>query len=238
MQVIEVQFEALEKELARVGDPDPATQRQAMQGHWSMLQDHLRSLRQLPGVDARMCVDWMLLDQGVMGDVAIGRGALDCPLTGHGLDVGRWASPVGMAPAVYWQQMQQHMGKARARLAAISAATDPAQRQALLREHYETLYRDVQTMRGMGWMWASADSPPLPAADSRGARLVSRYCGQCHAPPPASLHTSSDWTEVLKRMRAHLGEQGASKDSGVLVPNPAEFEQISEHLSGHARAKP
>jgi mono/diheme cytochrome c family protein len=78
------------------------------------------------------------------------------------------------------------------------------------------MYQDMQTMRGIGWMWGDGSTmgrgmmgrgmmgggmmggtpapsaKPLPDADSAGAKLVSSYCVQCHAAPPPTLHTAKE----------------------------------------------
>jgi hypothetical protein len=94
----------------------------------------------------------------------------------------------------------------------LGQTTDPQQRQRLLQEHWQTMYRDMESMRGMGWMWngpmmgpgmmRSAPAPeakPLPDAGTAGAKLVSSYCVQCHAAPPPTLHTSQEWASVVGR---------------------------------------
>lgn len=240
VQELQNQVDALNQELARLKAGDPATQRQAMQSHWSMMQDHMRSMRQMPGMSARSCSDWTMMDPGMMRGGMMGQGMMNCTMMGHGKGMGasRWALPAGMAPSVYQQQMRGHMQKMHAQMTAISAETDPAKRQALMREHYQTMYRDMQTMRGMGWMWGAAGASSLPEANSRGAKLASKYCGQCHALPSPTLHTSSEWSLVTQRMRAHIDEQAGTAGAGVLVPSPADLDALSDYLSKHARAEP
>ena len=64
-------------------------------------------------------------------------------------------------------------------------------------------------MRGMGWMWGGPmpggqAASSLPAPDSEGAKLVSRYCTQCHAQPSPRLHTASEWEAVVSRMENNM----------------------------------
>ena len=40
----------------------------------------------------------------------------------------------------------------------------------------------------------------LPETDSTGAKLIVRYCTQCHNLPSPSMHTTEEWTEVAQRM--------------------------------------
>ncbi len=68
-----------------------------------------------------------------------------------------WALP-NETPAQYQKRMQTLQQDMRKQMAAIAAETDPTKRDALIRQHYETMYRNMQTMRGMGWMWTQV--PP------------------------------------------------------------------------------
>jgi hypothetical protein len=45
----------------------PADQQQAMQRHWSIMQEQVRSVRQMPGIGAKMCSDQMMIGPGAMG---------------------------------------------------------------------------------------------------------------------------------------------------------------------------
>ncbi|MDF1530616.1 MAG: hypothetical protein P1R74_15975 [Sedimenticola sp.] len=40
----------------------------------------------------------------------------------------------------------------------------------------------------------------LPDSSSRGARLLARYCTQCHNLPGPDRHTAEEWQEVLPKM--------------------------------------
>lgn len=47
---------------------------------------------------------------------------------------------------------------------------------------------------------AGIDAGELPAPDSRGARLVARYCSQCHGIPSPRRHAPEDWEATARRM--------------------------------------
>ena len=76
----------------------------------------------------------------------------------------------------------------------------------------------------------------LPEPESEGARLLGRYCNQCHYAPGPGQHTAAEWPEVLKRMgllmdvTARFG--GLVRD--VQVPAAAEEKQIAAYLFANA----
>ena len=241
IEELQQQVDALNKELTRLqGASDPAAQRQGMQRHWSMMQDHMRSVRTMPGMHAQGCSDWMMMDRSMMGpgmtgSGMMGHGMMDCPMMGHGMGRGgMWGMPSDMKPGIYQSQMQGYMSRMRSQMAAIGTERDPVKRDALLREHYETMYRDMQSMRGMGWMWAPNAAASLPDRDSSGAKLVANICSQCHSPPAPSLHTATEWAGVTARMRQHMQQQSNASGSGVKIPSAAELDEITEYLSKHA----
>jgi hypothetical protein len=238
---LQYQVDALNKELARLqGASDPAAQRQGMQRHWSMMQEHMRSVRTMPGMHTQGCSDWMMMDRsmmgpGMMGSGMMGHGMMDCPMMGHDMGQGgMWEMPSDMKPEIYQSQMQGHMSRMRSQMAAIGAEKDPTKRETLLREHYETMYRGMQSMRGMGWMWAPNAAVSLPDRESQGAKLVATICSQCHSPPSPALHTKSEWAGVTARMRQHMQAQTGAAGGGVRIPSPAELDVLTQYLAGHA----
>lgn len=244
IQQLQKQVEDLNSELVRLKSARGGeAQTQAMQRHWGMMHDHMRSMRQMPGMSAGGCANWQMMDPNMMGPEMMGRGmTMGCPMMGHGMEMGPGmmgrAMPPNVTPNAYQKQMREHMQTMRSQMAAISAETDPAKRQALMREHYAVMYRNMQTMRGMGWMWAPNAAASLPEADSKGAQLVSKYCSQCHASPSPSLHTGEEWGEITSRMRAHISDQGdqAQATAGsVKMPSAAELDAITTYLDQHAR---
>jgi hypothetical protein len=246
IQQLQKQVDGLDSELARVlSAAGPESQSHAMRKHWGMMQDHMRSMRQMPGMMAGGCANWQMMDPSVMGSSMMSSGTTHgCPMMGHGkgtepgMGMGSgmigWAMPPGVTPDAYHKQVGDHMQTMRSQMAAISAETDPAKRQALMKNHYDTMYRDMQTMRGMGWMWAPNAAAPLPDPDSKGGKLESKYCSQCHAPPSPSIHTAKEWGDVITRMRAHMGDQ-VEAGATVKVPSAVELDEIVEYLDKHAR---
>jgi cytochrome c5 len=106
-----------------------------------------------------------------------------------------------------------------------------------MREHYQSMYRDMQSMRGMGWMWTPNAAASLPDRDTQGAKLVANICSQCHSPPAPSLHTATEWAAVTARMRQHMQDQNKAAGGGVRIPSASELDEITQYLEGHAAAR-
>ena len=251
---LQQQVDALNQELARLKSAsDPAAQQRYMDRHWSMMQGYMRSVRGMPGMGAHGCTDWMMMDPGMMGPGMAGPGMMgpgmmgpgmmgedmcDGQMWGHGMDQGgMWGMPSHMNPGTYQSQMQGHMQRMGSQMAAIAAEKDPTRRQALMREHYQSMYRDMQSMRGMGWMWTPNAAASLPDRDTHGAKLVANICSQCHSPPAPSLHTATEWAAVTARMRQHMQDQNKAAGGGVRIPSASELDEITQYLEGHAAAR-
>ncbi len=72
----------------------------------------------------------------------------------------------------------------------------------------------------------------LPDPDSRGAKLLTRYCNQCHNPPSPNMHTAGEWPAVTDRMFARM-----SMMSGMMgIENPSSEEQqaLLSYLTTHS----
>ncbi len=151
------------------------------------------------------------------------------------------------------QALQQQLDELSQQLERLEAArTAPAQRQPMqTRWPMQNRMHALRQMPGMeargcgagmmtgasGSMWAPTAAPSLPEADSRGARLVGKYCAQCHAPPSPSLHTAEEWAGVTQRMRGHIGELAAS-GVGVQMPDASDLNALTQYLGKHGRAEP
>ncbi len=84
----------------------------------------------------------------------------------------------------------------------------------------------------------------LPDARSRGARLVARYCSQCHGIPSPRRHAAADWPPVVRRMflrMEHMAWMRRMHGRGmpmpmrrIEAPTPEEQRVIVSYLQAHA----
>lgn len=77
----------------------------------------------------------------------------------------------------------------------------------------------------------------LPEPDSRGAKLLIRYCAQCHDLPSPFMHGGEEWPVIAGRMFARMsmmsGVQGMSM-MDIENPSAEEKETIVSYLKNHA----
>jgi len=223
-------------------------QRELASQHWLHMQEYMRSF---PGMGCPMCGAMMggmvmggpgmrggtagggMMHGPGMHDGMMGGSMMGCPMMGG---VARnWPMPSGVTPDAYHSAMAAPMRAMRDRIAKAQATTDPAERDRLMQEAWNGMYRNMQTMRGMGWMWTPAEQAraALPDDSSEGAQLVGTYCSQCHAAPSPSLHSANEWSAVAVRMRGRMQDAGGA-GQGVKVPTAGEFETIVNYLGRHA----
>lgn len=72
----------------------------------------------------------------------------------------------------------------------------------------------------------------LPEPASAGARLLVRYCTQCHALPSPAMHGAVDWPGVARRMWVRIDRMQG--DLGVSTPSVGERMQLLNYLTAHA----
>jgi hypothetical protein len=209
---------------------DDAVRQTLMRQHWLAVQGYMGMLHSRWGAGA----PWML-DPESRG----GPGASACPMLGG--SGAAWPLPDGVSAKPYRDQMRAHLRTLDEQLGRIAKASDPAERARLLQEHWQTLYREMQGMRGLGWMWGAglmggapapgaAEPKPLPDPDSPGAKLVSSYCVQCHATPSPELLSGAQWERVVKRM--HLRIEG--RVTPIRTPSEAELKTLLAYMKAHA----
>ena len=95
-------------------------------------------------------------------------------------------------------------------------------------------------MRDMGWMWGGPlpggqAAEPLPEPSSTGAKLLTKYCTQCHAAPSPEFHAASEWAGVTARMAENMKLSNSGNGGGVKTPSDAEMQTIIGYLEKHAR---
>ena len=238
---LEAQIKSLQQQLDQLNKAqNPDQRRNMMEQNWQGMQDYMGRMHERWG----MGDPWMMGD-GMMGDRMMGDGMMGCPMMGGGAG---WSLPEGVTPESYRQQMQGHMSGMHEQMNKIAQTTDPQERQRLMEEHWRAMYQDMQTMRGMGWMWEgpmmgpgmmhgampsrpAPSAAPLPDADSAGAKLASTYCTQCHAVPQPTLHTADEWKSVTQRMHARMNGGW----QGIKTPTPQEMDVIVAYLQKHAQ---
>jgi hypothetical protein len=238
IQELQKQLDALTQELAKVQKgANPQAQQQAMQSHWSMMQTYMHSMRQWPGMNPTGASDWVMMSPGMMGGGTMGwyHGT---GMTSNGMmsPGDGWALP-NETPAQYQTRMRTLQQRMRTQMAAIAVEADPTKQDALIRQHYETIYRNMQTMRGLGWMWNRGTASVLPDASSPGATLEAKYCSQCHAAPPPAVHTAKEWADVTGRMQQHITDKSTT-NGGVMVPSSSEMASVIDYLAKHAKPGP
>jgi mono/diheme cytochrome c family protein len=81
----------------------------------------------------------------------------------------------------------------------------------------------------------------LPERGAPGARLVLRYCVQCHNLPNPAMHHAEKWPKVVERMaermrgKGNLGRLMSEMMAGVLAPSAAEEGTLVAYLGKHAQ---
>jgi len=234
------QIQDMQAQLDELGKArDPAARQRLMQQNWSAMLDYMQRMQSM---------SWMGSGSNAMGPGMMGRGMMGrrhgrdwmagCPIVG-GPGSG-WQIPPGIDADQYRADMLQHLQRMQEQMNQIGSVQDPARREQLLEQHWRDMYRSMQTMRGMGWMWGGTGpggtpETNLPDNDSQGARLVSHYCTQCHARPSPTLHSAAEWQAVISRMKMNMKNFRAANWRGVKIPSDSEFKSIIEYMQKNAR---
>jgi hypothetical protein len=235
------QLKSLQQQLDEINATrDAATRQRLLQQNWESMQDYMGQMhdRWEMGYPWMRGHPWMMMGPGMMGS---GRTS--------------WPVPQGLTPNQYSRQMRDHMQRLQEQLNKSAQTSDPKERRRLMQEHWQGMYQDMQTMRGMGWMWGggsmmgrgmmddgmmhggmmhgrpSPSAKPSAKEESREAKLVATYCAQCHAAPPPTLHTATEWASVTERMHARMDNAA----QGIKTPSEQEMNTIIAYLQKHAR---
>lgn len=75
----------------------------------------------------------------------------------------------------------------------------------------------------------------LPDADSRGASVLTLYCGQCHALPTPSMHTAEEWKVVLPRMQAYINSNRGELMRHLIMPAKHDWDTLTTYLVANAQ---
>ena len=85
------------------------------------------------------------------------------------------------------------------------------------------------------------EAAKLPQPHSEGARLVKRYCVQCHNLPNPAMHAAGRWPSVVERMvlrmrgKGNLGPLMTEMMAGVEAPSEKEHRALLSYLRRHAQ---
>lgn len=74
----------------------------------------------------------------------------------------------------------------------------------------------------------------LPDAESRGAKVLGLYCGQCHDLPDPRMHTPEEWEAVVARMEQHMQAQAGGMLARILLPSSQDKDVLVNYLHAHS----
>jgi cytochrome c5 len=100
----------------------------------------------------------------------------------------------------------------------------PAPNQAELRGLLAELMR--------AWVPPRNEQAVLPNADSRGAKLLGRYCAQCHGLPDPKAYSADEWPRVMERMSLRMKALGSRRCHllQLVVPTDQEKSELLGYL--------
>ena len=239
IQELQRQIRTLQEQLDELGETQGAqSQQRQMRQNWQSMMEYMQDMQSMPWMMHGREMGPGMMGRGMMGGRHHGDWMTGCPMMGG--PEGGWQLPPDVDAEQYRSQMQKNMERMHDQMEKIWSTTVPAERQQLLQEHWQRMYQNMQTMRGMGWMWGGPlpggqTATPLPEPDSRGAKLVSKYCTQCHAEPSPRLHTASEWKAVTSRMKMNMQNLREANGGSVKVPSDAEMNSILDYMQKFAR---
>lgn len=81
------------------------------------------------------------------------------------------------------------------------------------------------------------DPASLPDPNSAGARLLQRFCTQCHYLPGPGLHTAAQWPPVVERMNRRMQMMSGHRMmmERIEAPTKQELAAIRGYLQAHAQ---
>lgn len=87
----------------------------------------------------------------------------------------------------------------------------------------------------MGGMPPAVGPAELPEPNSAGAKLVTKYCMQCHGLPSPTQHSASGWPPTVARMNMRM--QWMSRNNSpmnIQAPTEEELRTLTAYLQKHA----
>lgn len=101
---------------------------------------------------------------------------------------------------------------------------------------------DQTELRGLladlmrAWVPLRNEPSALPEPASRGAKLLSTHCAQCHGLPDPKAYSGSEWPRVLERMALRATAIGSRRCQllKLTVPTAEEHKTILDYLKRHA----
>ena len=157
IQELQRQIQALQEQLDALGKTQGAPSRQRlMQQNWQSMMEYMQDMQSMPWMMHGREMGPGMMGRGMMGGRHHGDWMTGCPMMGG--PEGGWQLPPDVDAEQYRSQMQKNMERMHDQMEKIWSTTVPAERQQLLQEHWQRMYQNMQTMRGMGWMWGG----PLP----------------------------------------------------------------------------
>lgn len=85
------------------------------------------------------------------------------------------------------------------------------------------------------------DPDTLPEPRSDGARLLAKYCVQCHHLPSPAMHTPENWPRIFDRMvwrmegKGNMGTLMKDLMAGVQAPSPEEKQVLVAYLKAYGQ---
>ena len=87
----------------------------------------------------------------------------------------------------------------------------------------------------MGGMPPAVGPAELPEPNSAGAKLVTRYCSQCHGLPSPKQHSASGWPLTVARMNMRMQWMSRNNSSmNIQAPTEDELSKLIAYLQKHA----
>lgn len=85
-----------------------------------------------------------------------------------------------------------------------------------------------------GAMPPAADPAQLPEPKGAGAKLLTRYCTQCHGLPNPNQHSAQGWPTTVTRMQTRMQWMERNSPMGIQAPSDAELKTLLSYLQSHA----